>query len=202
MPVLDDPQYEAFARGVANGLTQSKAYISAGYGREDARLRAHRLIIRHPEVQLRIEELSNQLSNDVIAGVVAREISQRNARIAELQSRWDWLRKQLQCIIEERSAALADEAPGGGSGLLVRHWIKGIEEDHAVYRIDRGVLRLIRLLQEHEKRAAEELGPSDEKPDIRSTKKEFDFSRLNDEELDIWLRLQFKVSPKEPEDEA
>ena len=201
MPVLDDPRHEAFAQGLANGLTISKAYISAGYGPDDARIRAYRLVIRNPDVSLRQQELTIQLSNEVIAGVVAREISDRNARITELQARWDWLRTQLKYIVEERSAALAEEAPGGASGLLVRHWIKGKGKDHVVYRIDRGVLRLIRLLQEHERRAAEELGQLGGKAGIPPEKEELpDFSRLNDEDLDDFLRLIFKLSSGESEE--
>jgi hypothetical protein len=158
MPVLDDPKREAFAVGVARGLTLAKAYIEAGYSPDGARQHAHRLMIRNPDVSLRVQELRIQISTQVIAGVVAREISDRNARLGELQARWDWLRHELQGIVEERGAALAGEVPGGGSGLLVKQWMRGNGEDHPVCRIDPGVLVLIRLLLEHEKRAAEEMG--------------------------------------------
>jgi hypothetical protein len=53
------------------------------------------------------------------AGVVALEISSRNARVAALQKRWDRLRAGLDLILYQRGADMAD-MPGGASGSLVR----------------------------------------------------------------------------------
>jgi hypothetical protein len=50
---------------------------------------------------------------------LALETSSRNARVATLQKRWDWLRARLDLIIDLRGADVAD-LPGGASGLLVR----------------------------------------------------------------------------------
>jgi hypothetical protein len=149
----------------------------------------------NPDVSLRVQELQLDISNQVIAGVVARQIGDRNARLTELQARWDWLRDQLDWIVEERGAELAEETAGGGTGLLFRHWVPANGDVYAVYRVDPGVLEIVRLLLEHEKRAAEELGqwgqPDPPEP-IRP-----DFSRLTDEEWELWKKLFEKTLPPE-----
>ena len=53
---------------------------------------------------------------------VVTEIVQYNARMAELQERWNWLRNAPDTLIEEPGAALADEAPAGSTGLLVKQY--------------------------------------------------------------------------------
>jgi hypothetical protein len=52
-------------------------------------------------------------------GVIALEISSRNARVAALQKRWDPLRAGLDLILDQRGADMAD-VPDGASGLLAR----------------------------------------------------------------------------------
>ena len=54
------------------------------------------------------------------------------------------------------------EAPGGGSGLLVRQYQGGAP----IYKVDTGLVRLIGQLLAHEKQAAEELGQWTEKRDV------------------------------------
>ena len=165
MPVLEDPRHEAFALGVATGLIPARAYANAGFNTEGARQNAHRLAA-DADVSLRIQEIRIQISKQVIAGVVAREIADRNARLAELQTRWDQLRDQLDCILEERGAELAEETAGGSTGLIRKDY-KGKDADIPVYRIDPAVIDLYRLLLEHEKRAAEECGQWGEKPSVQ-----------------------------------
>lgn len=62
-----------------------------------------------------VRELQEALS----AGVIAREISSRNARVVALQNRWDQMRAGLDLLLDQRGADMAG-LPGGASGLLVR----------------------------------------------------------------------------------
>jgi hypothetical protein len=153
MPVLAKPQHEEFALAVASGLSPSKAYIQAGYSPNGARQGAHNLL-NNLNVSARVLELRTQMSNQIRAGIVVREIAQANARLAELQYRWDTVRDALDCLVEERGAALVDEASGGGTGLIVKLYSQG----KAIYKIDGRVLDLISLLLKIEKRAAQEVG--------------------------------------------
>jgi len=61
MPTLKNNHHEAFARGIANGLSGTKSYQSAGYDSEvgAARVGASRLLDR-PDIQKRIEELKQR----------------------------------------------------------------------------------------------------------------------------------------------
>jgi hypothetical protein len=74
-----------------------------------------------------------QLQEALFAGMIALEISSRNARVAALQKRWDRLRSGLDLILDQRGAEMAD-LPGGASGLLVRDY-KGKKADRLVARI-------------------------------------------------------------------
>ena len=101
-----------------------------------------------------------ELQSTLSAGVIALEISNRNARVAELQQRWAQLREKLETIMLERGATMA-EAPGGSTGLYAKDF-KG-KYDTPVYRIDPGIVALFGELRAHGKQAAEELGQWTEK---------------------------------------
>ena len=77
------------------------------------------------------------------------EISSRNSRVSALQKRWDRLRADLDLILRQRGADMADP-PGGVSGLLVRD-CKGKEADKLVARIDPGVVALVADLRAQER---------------------------------------------------
>jgi hypothetical protein len=53
--ILANPKHEAFAQGVAEGLTPEKAYARAGFAPD--RHNAHRLLRRNRSVQKRVREL-------------------------------------------------------------------------------------------------------------------------------------------------
>jgi len=116
-----------------------------------AALSASRLLT-NAKVCSRIRELQETLS----AATIALEISDRNARVAALQKRWDRLCAGFGLVLDKRGAEMAD-LPGGASGLLVRSY-KGKEADRLVTRIDPGVISLVAELRGHERQAAEELG--------------------------------------------
>src|ERR1035437_9834522 len=63
----------------------------------------------------RVRELPGALS----PGTISLENSNRNARVAALQKRWDRLRSGLHLILDQRGADMAD-LPVGASGLLCR----------------------------------------------------------------------------------
>ena len=78
-----------------------------------------------------------------------------------MQDRWSMLRAGIAQLMIERAADMAD-APGGGTGLLVRQYQGGAP----IYKVDTGLVSLIGQLLAHEKQAAEELGQWTEKRDV------------------------------------
>jgi hypothetical protein len=150
MSVLDNSKHEQFAKLVAKGVSATKAYVSAGYSANGARVGGARLNAK-ATVRARIRQIQETLC----AGTIALEISSRNARVTALQKRWDSLRAGLDLIMQQRGADMAD-VPGGASGLMMRDF-KGKEADRLVTRIDPGVIALVAELRSHERQAAEEL---------------------------------------------
>jgi glutamate-1-semialdehyde aminotransferase len=62
-----------------------------------------------------------ELQTTIAAGVIALEISNRNARVQALNDRWNELRSALQRLLRERRKDMAG-VPGGQSGLLCREF--------------------------------------------------------------------------------
>jgi hypothetical protein len=62
-----------------------------------------------------------------------------------VQKRWDRLRADLEMLLDQRGADMAD-LPGGASGLPVRG-CKGKEAHRLVTRIDSGVVSLVAELR-------------------------------------------------------
>jgi hypothetical protein len=91
-----------------------------------------------------------ELQTFIAAGVIALEISNRNARVQALQDRWDRMRK----LIHERGIEMANVKGGGSTGLLCRDY-KGKDATAEVYKVDTALLAELRA---HERQAAEELG--------------------------------------------
>jgi hypothetical protein len=146
MAELKKVKQEKFAQAIAKGLNGTQAYISAGYSPNGAAQGAERLL-RNVDISNRILALREAIT----AAVIAEEIRNRDARVQELQWRWDLMR----VVIKERGqhADFAD-VPGGKTGLLVRDY-KGKDAQQPIYRVDTGLLAELRL---HEKQAAQELG--------------------------------------------
>jgi hypothetical protein len=141
------------------------------------------------------------ISNEVIAGVITRQVCERNARLAEWQARWDEMRDALDAILAERGEELATEVAGGATGFL-RKELKGLLGD-PVYRIDEGILRMYSTLLEIGRRAAEETGQWTEKPEDRARKEaakkpERDLSKLTTDELKTVIAIMEKTKPDAP----
>lgn len=93
MPALLNPKYEMFAKGLADGLTNEKAFIAAGYSPHTARQGSCAVMKKHPEILKRRDEIRGQqetmLANLGIApvAVAARAVGVNKEKIlAEL---WD-----------------------------------------------------------------------------------------------------------------
>lgn len=149
MGTLSNPRHEAFAVEYARTGNGRQSYITAGYSEHAADACASRLLT-DAKVAARVAELRAELTERVIAA----EISDRNARVAALQDRWD----RMKALLNARAAEHAS-VPGGSSGLLVKQLKKigsGPKADVVEeYSID-GVL--LRELRAHEEQAARELG--------------------------------------------
>lgn len=62
MPCLDNPKHEAFAGHLARGLSQSKAYVQAGYHPNPA---GSSRLANSPAVIARVEELKNEIASKI-----------------------------------------------------------------------------------------------------------------------------------------
>ena len=129
MPVLENVKHEQFAQLIAKGVKPTKAYTSVGYSRASAASAAARLCL-NVSVCARIKELQGT----ILDATIKLEISNRNARVAELQDRWDFLRAKLRTLLEERGKDMAD-LPGGSTGLICRDY-KGKDADQLITRGD------------------------------------------------------------------
>jgi hypothetical protein len=145
MAVLTNSKHEQFAQAIAKGVSATKAYVSVGYSEKGAQQSSARMLL-NAVVCSRIAELQQTLA----AGMIALEISSRNARVQALQDRWDRMRR----VIDERaSAAEFAGVPGGTTGLLCVTCV-GKDADRPVYKVDTAILAELRA---HELQAAEEL---------------------------------------------
>jgi hypothetical protein len=62
MSVLAEERWELLAMGLADGLSQDKAAVGAGYKPNNARVTASKTLKRHPEIMQRVEEIKNDRS--------------------------------------------------------------------------------------------------------------------------------------------
>lgn len=148
---LSNPQHEAFAQHVAEGLSLTEAALRTGYAPTSAPNYASRLA-KTRNVSNRIAELRSLRA--VSTG--ATGIRNPQARVAALEDRWERMRR----IITERANAYEDQdEPGVKTGLLIKQERRIGSGDKAMvttsYVLDTDILT---LLCAHEKQAAEELG--------------------------------------------
>lgn len=105
----------------------------------------------HPEFRARVQEHVAALE----AATLRYAIAKRRRRVAALDDRWH----RMVRVIEARAEAMADEAPGTETGLLVRQ-VKVVgsgrgQQTIEEYALDAGLLRELRATEEQ---AARELG--------------------------------------------
>lgn len=133
---------------------KSNLEIAAACGTSDRQLRRW---IQHPEFAESLRLARAELD----AAVLTFAIAQRRKRVARANR--DWLK--LQRVIDARASdpEMAD-VPGGDTGLLLhRERAIGTGKQQTVideYEIDTGLLR---MMLEHERQAAQELGQWTEK---------------------------------------
>lgn len=106
---------------------------------------------QHPEFRERVEAHVAEFE----AATLRYEISKRRRRVAALDDRWH----RMARVIEARAEAMADEAPGTDTGLLVRQ-IKVVGAGKSQQTIEEYVVdaALLRELRATEEQAAKELG--------------------------------------------
>jgi hypothetical protein len=108
---------------------------------------------QHPDFRSRVEQHVAELE----AAMLRYEIAKRRRRVAALDDRWH----RMLRVIEARAEAMADDAPGTDTGLLVKQ-IKVVgtgktQQTIEEYAVDTGLLKELRA---HEEQAAKELGQS------------------------------------------
>jgi len=62
MAVMSMEKWELLAMGLADGLSQDKAAVGAGYSPSNARVTASKTLKRHPEIWRRVEEIKAERS--------------------------------------------------------------------------------------------------------------------------------------------
>lgn len=139
------PREQAAQRVAEDRLTDDAIAVEVGVARRT--LAAWKSV---PEFQERVRDLVA----DYREAVRARGIAVVENRLGALQQRWELLEQ----VRRERAAEMGDEAPGGGTGLLVRKFKTlgsgAAAETVREYAVDTGMLREIRELEEQ---AAREL---------------------------------------------
>ena len=206
MPILTNPKHEQFAVLMAQGLSATKAYVQAGYSARGARQSAHSLL-KNADISRRIAELTNEISKPTLAGIVGRRVADLRARVQEWQDRWEQTRDTLDSIIAERAEEMgglqSDDGAephyvaGGSTGFIMKDY-KGKNAEVVVYRVDAGIIQLMRVLLDIGKRAAMELGQWQHKEAISlaDEEEEPDISGFSPEELKTWQQLFEKAYPK------
>lgn len=97
--VINDRR-EAFCQGVASGMTQTDAYIAAGYTDKDrGKLNAGRLYA-HPIIQARIKEIKQELLVQNIAEKRAHELTLKRAEREKIYN-LDWVLLEAKDILVE-----------------------------------------------------------------------------------------------------
>jgi hypothetical protein len=61
------------------------------------------LVATNDDISMRVLELRTARSNEVVAGTILRDVTDRNRRIEEWQARWEELREAIDAILVERS---------------------------------------------------------------------------------------------------
>lgn len=86
MPVLKNAKHEAFAQGLAKGLSASEAYVAAGY--KESRSAASRLSA-NVNIQKRVEEIVQKVSERLIekTAITKERVAEELAKIAFLDIR-------------------------------------------------------------------------------------------------------------------
>jgi hypothetical protein len=82
------------------------------------------ILATNDDISMRVLELRTTRSNEVVAGTILRDVTDRNRRIEEWQARWEELREAIDGIVVERGEDMA-EVPGGSTGFLCRDY-KGL----------------------------------------------------------------------------
>jgi len=159
MPALQNIRHEKFCQGIVSGLSQSKAYTSAGYSERGAKQSASRLLA-NADVRSRVSELRREIESSYIQ----LQITERDERLKADQERWDGMREVIQ------ARKTGDYSRALKTGLLVRRErvigtgknAKRIEE----YEVDTGLLDTMAAL---EKQVAIETGQWTEKQNVDVT---------------------------------
>jgi phage terminase small subunit len=98
MPILKNVKHELMAQGLAEGKSQEKAYIEAGFSPNAARANAATLIKRNRSILTRRNELMSQ-----------REALQTRAMVAAAKTAQITLESHLSKLAEIRDLAIAAE---------------------------------------------------------------------------------------------
>lgn len=146
--------------------TLTDAQIAANAGVSKQTLETWKKI---PEFRARVEEHVRSFEE----AIKAEGIANRQNRVAALNDRWDRMRQ----VIDARAVAHKGEAPGAGTGLLVKQYKQigsgEFAEKVIEWKVDDGLLSELRA---HEQQAAKELGQWTEKQDVTSSGKAISFT--------------------------
>jgi hypothetical protein len=97
MPTLRNPRHERFAQALAEGKSQQKAYVAAGYSATSARANASTLLKRNASISKRVQEL--------LEARRAIEEQALAATVAETKADRLWVERQLLAVVERSMQA-------------------------------------------------------------------------------------------------
>src|SRR5713226_15035 len=101
MGVLRKPRYELFAQGLAQGLSQTKAAIEAGFAESDAAARGCRLAKR-PEIKARVQELRPRIAKqtEITTNISKAWMIERLQAVREKAMAENQLATAAKCVMD------------------------------------------------------------------------------------------------------
>jgi len=151
MPALKNIRHEKFCQEIVSGLSQTKAYTSAGYSERGAKQSAARLLSK-----INVSERLCELRNAVATQCQQLAVCEREQRLLALQERFDGLRQA------RLARARGDYGAMMQTGFVIRRlkWIGGKDgREVEEFEIDTA---LVESMNSVEKRAAIETGQESE----------------------------------------
>ena len=155
MPALKNMRHELFCQGLVSGLSQTRAYIAAGYSERGAKQSAARLL-NNPNVRSRLAELRAENLAQYLQ-LVDLMVTDREQRLLAIQDRWERVRRAIICRANDdyegmmRTGMVRRKRRMIGSGPLAREVVE--------YEIDNSAIEALNSI---EKRAAIETGQEQE----------------------------------------
>lgn len=118
MPILKNAKHEAFAQGLADGKSQERAYVDAGYAKQGARAHASTLLKQNRSILKRRDEVLSErdrLHSEAMVNAARVEKVTLASHLAMLAA----LRDEARAAGKYQAAIAAEVSRGKACGLYI-----------------------------------------------------------------------------------